>query len=336
MNKQTVTIYDVAREAEVSMATVSRVVNGNTNVKPSTREKVMKVIEKLDYRPNAVARGLASRRTTTVGVIIPDITNLYFSSFALGIDDIAAMYDYSIIMANADQGREEKVVTDILSRQVDGLVYLGHTMTDKIRHEVERTRTPIVLAGMIDPEGKMPSVHIDYESAVAEAVSRLFDQGIEDVAFISAPEYQVDDELGRFNGYKKALASHNKDLDSALCLTAENSRYRAAEEVGQELIDSKAQAAMIIGDELAAGVSNYVQDKGLKVPEDISIVSSNNSIITEIVRPQLTTIAPPLYDIGAVAMRILTKLMGDKSVEEEVIENKNILPYKIIVRDSTK
>ena len=103
MEKQTITIYDVAREAGVSMATVSRVVNGNPNVKPSTRKKVSEVIERLDYRPNAVARGLASKKTTTVGVIIPNVTNVFFSSLARGIDDIASMYKYNIILANSDE-----------------------------------------------------------------------------------------------------------------------------------------------------------------------------------------------------------------------------------------
>ena len=92
MDNETITIYDVAREAAVSMATVSRVVNGNQNVKEATRRKVLDVIERLDYRPNAVARGLASKKTTTVGVVIPDISNSYFASLARGIDDIATMY----------------------------------------------------------------------------------------------------------------------------------------------------------------------------------------------------------------------------------------------------
>ena len=109
MEKQTITIYDVAREANVSMATVSRVVNGNPNVKPATRKKVLEVIDRLDYRPNAVARGLASKKTTTVGVIIPDVSNMFFASLARGIDDVATMYKYNIILANSD-GNDQKEV----------------------------------------------------------------------------------------------------------------------------------------------------------------------------------------------------------------------------------
>ena len=128
MEKQSITIYDVAKKAGVSMATVSRVVNGNPNVKPGTRKKVMEVIDELDYRPNAVARGLASKKTTTVGVIIPDVTNVYFSSLARGIDDVATMYKYNIILANSD-GNEEKeiqVFNTLLAKQVDGIISSDH------------------------------------------------------------------------------------------------------------------------------------------------------------------------------------------------------------------
>ena len=105
----TVTIYDVAREAGVSMATVSRVVNGNKNVKENTRKKVLDVIDRLDYRPNAVARGLASKKTTTVGVVIPNITSSYFASLAKGIEDIAEMYKYNIVLASSDEDDEYSV-----------------------------------------------------------------------------------------------------------------------------------------------------------------------------------------------------------------------------------
>lgn len=126
MEKQTVTIYDVAREAAVSMATVSRVVNGNPNVKPATRKKVLAVIERLDYRPNAVARGLASKRSTTVGVIIPDVTNIYFAALARGIDDIAMMYKYNIILTNSDDAGEQEVnvLNTLMAKQVDGVIFM--------------------------------------------------------------------------------------------------------------------------------------------------------------------------------------------------------------------
>jgi LacI family transcriptional regulator len=123
----TVTIYDVAREAGVSMATVSRVVNNNPNVKPQTRKKVYEAIERLGYRPNAVARGLASKKTTTVGVVIPDIANAIFAEVARGIEDIANMYHYNIILCNADKRKDKeiRVINTLLEKQVDGLLFMG-------------------------------------------------------------------------------------------------------------------------------------------------------------------------------------------------------------------
>src|SRR5690625_2649852 len=180
---ETITIYDVAREAGVSMATVSRVVNGNPNVKPTTRKKVLDVIDRLDYRPNAVARGLASKKTTTVGVIIPDVSNLYFSSLARGIDDVATMYKYNIILANSDQNDEKeiKVLNTLLAKQVDGIIYMGDKITDELRAEFSRTRTPVVLAGTVDPDEQVGSVNIDYKESTKESIAMLLSNGHERV-----------------------------------------------------------------------------------------------------------------------------------------------------------
>src|SRR5690554_2625824 len=156
MQNQNITIYDVAREANVSMATVSRVVNGNPNVKPATRKKVLEVIERLGYRPNAVARGLASKRTTTVGVIIPDISNILFAELARGIEDIATMYKYNIILSNSDQNpdKELHLLNTMLGKQVDGIVFMSGNVTEKLAQEFEKSPVPVVLAGSIDPSGK--------------------------------------------------------------------------------------------------------------------------------------------------------------------------------------
>ncbi len=114
-----------------------RVVNGNPNVKPATRKKVLEVINRLDYDPNAVARGLASKKTTTVGVIIPDVSNMFFASLARGIDDVATMSKYNIILANSDGNdqKEVNVLNNLLAKQVDGVIFMGHHITDEIRGE---------------------------------------------------------------------------------------------------------------------------------------------------------------------------------------------------------
>lgn len=333
MDKQTITIYDVAREADVSMATVSRVVNGNPNVKPATRKKVLEVIERLDYRPNAVARGLASKKTTTVGVIIPDVSNMFFASLARGIDDIATMYKYNIILANSDGDnlKEVHVLNNLLAKQVDGIIFMGHHITDEIRGEFSRSKTPVVLAGSIDPDNQVGSVNIDYQAATKEAVQILVKNGHKDIAFVSGALIDTINGHVRLGGYKQALEEAGIAYNEGLIFEAPYS-FRDGLRLVERLRNSGATAAFISDDELAVGILDGLLDAGVKVPEEFEIITSNNSLLTDVVRPKLTTITQPLYDMGAVAMRLLTKLMNKEEVEQKTI----ILPFGISEKGSTK
>ena len=334
MEKQSITIYDVAKKAGVSMATVSRVVNGNPNVKPGTRKKVMEVIDELDYRPNAVARGLASKKTTTVGVIIPDVTNVYFSSLARGIDDVATMYKYNIILANSD-GNEEKeiqVFNTLLAKQVDGIIYMGTHLTEKLREQIKRSKTPVVLAGSIDHKNEFVSVHVDYVKAVKEAVNNLLAHGDKRVAFVSGPlNYPINGEY-RLKGYKEALAENGIDFDQDLVFET-NDSYRAGETLWPALSAAHANAAFVADDELATGVLNGAVDAGAQIPAEFEVITGNDSKLTQIVRPKLSSITQPLYDIGAVAMRCLTKMMNK---EDEDLDKTVELQYGFIKRGSTR
>ncbi|WP_265455199.1 catabolite control protein A [Enterococcus sp. HY326] len=333
MDKQTITIYDVAREANVSMATVSRVVNGNPNVKPATRKKVLEVIDRLDYRPNAVARGLASKKTTTVGVIIPDVSNTFFASLARGIDDVATMYKYNIILANSDSNdqKEVSVLNNLLAKQVDGVIFMGHRITDEIRGEFSRSKTPVVLAGSIDPDEQVGSVNIDYTSATKDAVSLLAANGHKKIAFVSGALIDPINGKNRLNGYKEALKENKLDYSEGLIFEA-NYNFKEGLNLAERIRNSGATAAYVTDDELAVGILDGMLDAGVKVPEDFEIITSNNSLLTDIVRPRLTSITQPLYDIGAVAMRLLTKMMNKEDVEEKTI----VLPYGIDKKGSTK
>ncbi|MFC4710955.1 catabolite control protein A [Enterococcus eurekensis] len=333
MDKQTITIYDVAREANVSMATVSRVVNGNPNVKPATRKKVLEVIDRLDYRPNAVARGLASKKTTTVGVIIPDVSNMFFSSLARGIDDVATMYKYNIILANSDgdSQKEVNVLNNLLAKQVDGVIFMGHRITDEVRAEFSRSKTPVVLAGSIDPDQQVGSVNIDYKSAAKDSVNLLAKNGNQKIAFISGALIDAINGQNRLGGYKEALTENKLTYTEGLVFESPYS-FKDGYELVDRLLNSGATAAYVTDDELAIGILDGLIDKGIKVPEDFEIITSNNSLLTQVARPKLSSVTQPLYDIGAVSMRLLTKLMNKEEVEEKTIT----LPYGIVQRNSTK
>lgn len=332
---QNVTIYDVAREANVSMATVSRVVNGNPNVKPATRKKVLEVIERLGYRPNAVARGLASKKTTTVGVIIPDISSSYFSELARGIEDIATMYNYNIILSNSDQNKDKEfdLLNNMLGKQVDGIIFMSGNITDEHIEEFNKSSVPIVLAGSVEESGKIPSVNIDYEKAAYDATTYFIEKGHKKIAYVFGPLHEPINGRIKMNGYKKALSEAGIEYNEAFVAEGDYT-YESGIEVAEKLLEleDKPTAICVATDEMAVGVVHGLQDKGYSIPDDFEIITANNTRLAIMVRPQLSSIVQPLYDIGAVAMRLLTKYMNKEEVTEHVV----ILPHRFEFRNSTK
>ncbi|WP_373841837.1 catabolite control protein A [Limosilactobacillus sp.] len=335
MEKQSVTIYTVAREARVSMATVSRVVNGNPNVKPATRQKVLDVIKRLNYRPNAVARGLASKRTTTVGVIIPRITNPYFADLALGIDDIASMYKYNIILTNSDNEDDKilAVVRNLLAKQVDGVIFMGYNLPDAVKKELKDSNTPVVVAGSVVDDPNIATVRIDYQSATEEATAKLLEHVHDHVAFVTGPLKYAINGTARLKGYQAALAAADVNYDKQLVIET-NGTYQASYDQAKLVLQLGIKAAYVSDDTLAVGLLNGLTDNGVKVPDDFEIISSNDTTYTKIARPTISSITQPLYDIGAVAMRLLTKLMSGK--ESTTDEKDVILEHGFAQRQSTE
>jgi LacI family transcriptional regulator len=330
-----ITIYDVAREANVSMATVSRVVNGNPNVKPVTRKKVLEVIDRLGYRPNAVARGLASKKTTTVGVIIPDISSIFFAELARGIEDIATMYKYNIILSNSDQNKDKELhlLNTMLGKQVDGIVFMGGNITTEHVEEFEKSPVPIVLAGSIEESHVIPSVNIDYEQAVYDSVKEFIERGHKNIGFVIGPLHDPQNSEKKLKGYERALQEAGIAYKEELVFEGDYTYDSGLEAFEKLLENNERPTAILVGsDEMALGVVHGAEDKGFNIPDDFEVITSDNTRLSLMVRPQLTTVVQPLYDIGAVSMRLLTKLMNKEKVSENIV----ILPHRIEHRQSTK
>lgn len=330
MHKQEVTIYDVAREAKVSMATVSRVVNGSNNVRKETREKVEKVINRLHYQPNAVAQGLASKKTTTVGLIVPDLTNLYFAELSKGIDDIALLYNYNIIISSIENRlmTEDKVIQGLLNKQVDGVIYMSNQLPVAAINAFKRTDTPVVLAGTKDSHAEIPSVTIDYRKADTEALNLMYNDGKKNLALILGDPDAVVNRDHRIFAYRKFLSDHDIKQEHIYSnINSYSDGYNLLSRLEKDEIDG----VMITRDNVAAGILNSAVDANKKIPEDFEVVTASATQISSVVRPALTTIKQPLYDIGAVAMRMLKKLMDNEEVGDTHIE----LPYELVKRQST-
>ncbi len=317
------------------MATVSRVVNGNPNVKPATRKKVLEAIERLGYRPNAVARGLASKKTTTVGVIIPDISSIFFAELARGIEDIATMYKYNIILCNSDQNKEKEIhlINTLLEKQVDGIVFMGGQITEEHADQFKRSPVPVVLAATLDTNLEIPSVNIDYKQAVYDAIKHLISEGHERIGMVSGT---LDDPVNgyqKFAGYREALEDSNLPFNEEFVVIGDYTYDSGIEAMDTFLsFEDKLTAIFASTDEMALGVIHGGQDKGYSIPDDFEVLGFDNTRLATMVRPTLSTVVQPMYDIGAVSMRLLTKYMNKEEVDNHIV----VLPHRIEFRDSTK
>jgi LacI family transcriptional regulator len=208
---------------------------------------------------------------------------------------------------------------------------MGKQLSKKVKRTLSSSKTPIVLAGSVDRNNETASVNIDFTDAVYNVVSQLIQNGHKKVAFVGGSLEDPIDGKYRLDGYKKALKKAHINFSSNLVFEAEYS-VRAGEAIWDAVKNSGATAAYVTEDLLAAGILNSAMKSGCKVPEDFEIFTSNNTVLCEVTRPKLSSVEEPLYDIGAVAMRLLTKMMNQEQIDENTIK----LPYSIVKRESTK
>lgn len=326
------TIYDVAGAAGVSLATVSRVLNNPEKVKEETRLRVLKVIKELGYRPNVIARGLASKKTTTVGVVISDITRASVAEMLGGISDIAQNYKYSIKLFAIREDMDVKDrLQDIIAEQVDGVLYLNDELSEERVSEFKKTfndnNIPFVFANVASDDDEVPIVSIDYENAAYELTKIMINDNRENIYLLStARKYSVNDK--KEAGYIKAM--EEAKLEPKVFRTSGNTLINR-QHFATFFDDKRVDAAIGVRDSIAVSFMNIAQDNDRVIPGDLAIAGFQNTKYSVLSRPNLTTIDIPVYDIGAVSMRLLTKLMSNKNVENIRI----ILPHFIVQRDST-
>lgn len=324
-----VTIYDVAREAKVSMATVSRVINGTAVVKDETKKRVQDAIARLGYRPNAVARGLASKRTRTIGVIVPDVSAAFVAEMVRGIEDIATMYDYHIILVNSDSQveREVSLVGTMWEKQVDGILYMTNVLSQEQINAFEEAQIPVVLCSTEDPERRIPSVNIDNYRAGKDAINFLLDKSCKNIGFVTTDEGESVVADRRLQG----AISRMKDKTLHVIRTG-GGRYEVALPIIQAYFEQhNLDSVIAASDELGLATIHAVQDMGRTVPGDVKVIAFDNTRLANMVRPEMSVIAQPMYDFGAVSMRLLTKLLRDEPVDNYSVT----LLHNIVERKST-
>ncbi|WP_097026626.1 LacI family DNA-binding transcriptional regulator [Clostridium peptidivorans] len=327
-------IKDVAKEAGVSIATVSRVLNDVDVVNDDTKKKVVDAIKKLGYRPNIVARSLKTQKTSTIGIIIPDISNQFYPEIVRGAEDVANIYDYNIILCNTDMDVEKEMeyLKVLREKMVDGVLYMSNSLGKNTIELINKLEIPTVLVETIDKDNSFPSVVIDNEQAAYDAVKYLIDKGNNKIAYIGSDEENFNAAALRYVGYKRALREKDINLNPHLVHFGGMKPNDGYEGILSILNEAEVDAVFCAGDEIAMGVINALREKGIDVPNDIEVVGFDNIYASEIFYPKLTTVAQPMYDMGSVGMRMLIKIINKQSIEEKHY----VLPYKMIERNSTK
>lgn len=328
-------IKDVAREAGVSIATVSRVLNDIDVVNEDTKKKVLEAISKLGYRPNIVARSLKTQRTKTVGILVPDISSGFYPEIVRGAEDVANIYDYNVILCNSDfdSEKEKEYLRVLREKMVDGVIYMSSSLQEETLDIINELNLTTVLVETKDKEESLPSVTIDNTKASKEITNYLLNKGLSKIAFAGAKRDNMNAWGDRYIGYEEALKDKDLKVDESLVYSGGLKVKSGYEAVAHFENSNKSYDAVVCAsDEIAMGVINALRENGKKVPEDVSVVGFNDNIMSSVFYPKITTIKQPSYDMGSVAMRMLIKMLNKRELDESQF----VLDYALIVRDSCK
>jgi len=330
------TIKDVARLANVSITTVSRVLNTPELVARDTLTEVLKVIEELQYHPNALARGLINKRTQTVAVLIPDLSNLFFTELVRGIEDKANESGYNVIICNTHNSKDRMMayLRILNEKQVDGIIFTSEPIYPDYYEIFRALPMPVVLAATHSLEYELASVKVNDEKAGFDAGEYLIQLGHRNIGMLGGSVLDQVTALPRLQGFIRAMRTHGVDFDLERCVVHGGYRFEHGYS-GMISLHNKfpeLTAVFASSDERAMGAITYLHEQGIRIPEDISVIGFDNTRLAEMCYPKLTTVAQPLHSIGYEAASKLDQLLNNGAIEEL----RTYVPHEIIVRESTR
>lgn len=339
MKNKSIDIYKIADEAGVSKSTVSRVINNKAGVKDSTREKVSKVIKDLNYKPNSSAKGLASKKTHTIGLVISDITDPFFAMFVKGAERKAMEANYNMMLANSHWVVEEelKCIQMFEEGRVDGILMISGGSEERLDSYLNNLAThnlDIVVVDRKIKNEKIPKLNSDNIDAGYRATKYLIDLGHKKIAHIKGEDVASSDaSRDRVRGYQKALSEAGiKEEIIYPGYFAREEAYQATKKLMAE--HPEVTAIFYSSDMMAIGGLKALKSMELKVPEDVSIIGIDGIEMAALMDPPITTLAQPAFEMGYLGMeKLIRKLNGEASNShtEDVI-----FQMELIERDSTR
>lgn len=338
-----ITIEDVAREAGVSTATVSRVINNNYPVAEQTRIRVEKIISELEFTPNALAKGLMLKKTLSIGVIIPSVLNPYFLQVVKQIENYCKEKGYMTLLCHAELPEEEQEYIKNLSvRSVDGIILVDGTTENRINGYYEKIAKtlPLVLINGLHQGVKCNFVMADQETGTLDALKYLYALGHRNIGFVSGDNSEVHSYVLKEKVYKGFLKEKSLPFDDmnimylAGELENDSLNVAAAREMLKQRLEKPNPPTAIFAsnDIMAIALISGAKELGFHVPDDLSIIGFDNSFLAQITSPQLTTVDINTRQLGMVAAKMLIDIIeNEKKDYEKVIINTNL-----VIRDSCK
>lgn len=332
------TIRDIAQRARVSVATVSRVLNNSSAVRPFTRERVIEAIRELDFHPNGIARSLSTRRTYSVALITSDISNPTYPVIARALSDALHADGYTVALYNTDDDIEkiETIVTALRRQRVDGAVIVQHLpIGNQIFRRLASKGMPLVSLG---PEtGDVPGIDVvqgDVEAGTGAATEDLIRLGHRRIAYVGAPAPVQAVTTGydqALAGLRRALAQHGLPFDPGLVIPGDTRRDSGATALRLLMEHSSPPTAVLAANDLVAlGVVAEASRLGLRVPRDLSVVGCDGIPILDLLQPRLATVAQPLREMAEVAARLLLRRMSGERFSSQIVT----LPCQVIMDGS--
>ncbi|RKX77895.1 MAG: LacI family transcriptional regulator [Spirochaetes bacterium] len=326
------TIQDVARLAGVSIATVSRVINNSPHkVNRETRGRVLKVIQDLGYRPNALAKSLLNKKTMTIGVIIPDISNPYYAEILRGIQDVAEEHGYAVTIQNTDRNQERIIKQIYLLREklADGIIFSGGIIHGfGPLSALREMREKVVVIGRHEVD--FPAVRVDNIGGATQAIQHLIDLGHRKIGFIGGSAMSTT-VMDRLTGYRNALAQNGYRPDEELIKEANftpESGYTVAKAMLSQ--SNRPTAVFAANDQMAFGVIKAAREIGLHVPDELAVVGFDDIPLSYYFEPPITTVKIPRYELGVAAMQMLIDLINGNNFERN-----RWFKTELLVRGST-
>jgi LacI family transcriptional regulator len=332
-----ITIYDLARKLNISIATVSRALKDDPVVSKKTKKRIAELAEEMGYRSNNFARNLRNQRTDTIGVIVPRLNSYFMSTVIAGIENIANSEGFNLIISQSSESAQKEIASakTMFNNRVDGLLVSLAYDTDDITHfePFIKKNIPLIFFDRVEEHKSFTNILINNKKAAYEATSHLIEQGCKRIVYITAtPKRNV--YIDRLQGYKDALAHHHLDFKEEYVLISNLSQEAGAEAATViRQMNPLPDAVFVANDNCAVGCMVALKKAGIRIPEDIAFAGFNNDPVSTVVEPNLTTINYPGYEMGQAAARnLINHLNGASSIDST---NTIILRSELVIRESS-